>query len=177
MFGNAEYLDSPVYEGAQNSTRYALRGYVDLFVSKAASKAALNEMLQHTSTILPQPNNVPKTFHQLVTLISKELVTIHKLHVCMNDCMFFRDATEHCAKCGQQRYKQHTDVLGRKTAKKVFSHTSIGEMLDLLFRCRNIAKIIQSAGGCRAQNVITDITESPFWHDEMTKDPELKIVL
>lgn len=150
---------------------------MELFSTKGTSKAHLDGILQHTASLLPQPNCLPTSFKRLLSSISEELITIHKVHVCVNDCTFFEDdRTTECPKCGETRYRQE-DSLGRKTARKVFSHTSIKEMLELLFSCKNIAQVIQSAGGCQRQNVVTDILETNIWQSWMSEDEELKVVL
>lgn len=171
-------LDEPLYNNSDHSTRHALQGYVTVFLNKSTSKTALSDMLNHTSAILPQPNNMPTSFKQLASMISKECITIKKLHVCVRDCMFFRNNEDECNICGEMRYRPVRDSLGRRVARRVFSYSSIGQTLHFLFNCKNIAQIMQAAGGCRAKNVLHDITDTALWEEWMRDGgDDLKVVL
>lgn len=171
---NTDALDRPLYEGAAKSLRCSLRGYLKVFTDKATSKQALCDTLSHTATILPQPNLLPTSYGQVLTLIGKETLTVHKSHICVKDCLVFTGAEIRCHRCGQDRFKPN-DTLGRKMPRRMFSHTSIGQSLELLFGCKNIAKVVQAAGGCKPQDVITDIQQTPFWHREQSSG--LKIIM
>ena len=87
-------------------------------------------------------------------MISKECSKIKKVHACVMDCIFFNDE-EVGQKCGESGCQQSHDCVGRRVARRVFSYSSIGQMLNFLFGCKNIAKVMQEAGGCRATNVMT----------------------
>lgn len=167
-------LHLPLYEGATETVRYALKGYLKAFTDKATSKQHLSDTLSHTHTILPQPNLLPTSYGQVFNLISKETLTIHKTNVCVKECSVFTGDEMHCHVCGEPRFKP-PDTLGRKMPRRMFSHTSIGQSLELLFGCKNIAKIIQAAGGCKPQNIVTDVQETSFWQMEQTS--ELKIIM
>ena len=121
---------------------------MELFSTKGTSKAHLDGILQHTASLLPQPNCLPTSFKRLLSSISEELITIPKVHVCVNDCTFSRMIEQLSV---QNVVKQDTDKKTRLVEKllEVFSHISIKEMLELLFSCKNIAQVIQSAGGCQ----------------------------
>ena len=170
-------LDEPLYVEGRVSTRDSLRGYIMTFVNKGTSKQALSDILSHTASILPQPNNLPSSFAGVLSMISKECLQIKKVHACVMDCMFFNDE-EVCQKCGESRYRQSRDSVGRRVARRVFSYSSIGQMLKLLFGCKNIAQVMQEAGGCRATNVMTDITDTRQWQEWMSsREGELVVAL
>lgn len=171
------FLDAPLFPNSRNTTREWITGYIEVFLNKATSKQSLSDTLSHTQSKLPIPNHLPRSYAELISLISAETITIHKKHVCVQECMFFTGDQRHCTHCGRRRFKD-ADTLGRLMPQKIFSHTSLKEMLNKLFGCSNIAQVVQAAGGLRRRNLITDITETQQWEEWMeTENDELKIVL
>lgn len=169
-------LDSVLYEGTAATVRQSIRDYLNVFLDKSDSKEALSDYLNVSSSLLPHPNRLPESYNSMVMMIADELLTVHKKHVCLNDCMFFTDPQQQgCLKCGSQRFRQ--DSMGRRIAVKYFSHVSIKESLNRLFGCSNIAKIMQAAGG-GSLNTVTDIQETRKWQSWMETTPdETQIVL
>lgn len=172
---NANWSGSVIYDGSATTVRQAIRGYVSVFLTKATSKQALTELFTHTKTILPRPNQLPASYKELLYCTQGETIKIHKKHHCINECMFFDGNEAHCTHCNEPRYK-HADAIGRRLARKMFSHISLKEVLETLFGCSNIAQVIQEAGGCQPKNFITDITETTTWQQWESIDEDLKII-
>lgn len=167
-------LDQPLYEGSPLLLRSLLREYLTIFTHQSTSKQVLSNFLAVTSFAFPQPNLLPVTFGQVSSLIQKETLTIYKSHICVRECLILKGDDVACSKCGEARFKP-ADSIGRLMPRRMFSHTSIGDALELAFGCRNIAQVIQSAGGCEPRNIITDIKDTLFWRDHQNSG--LKIVL
>lgn len=130
--------------------------------------------------LLPQPNHLPTTFPQLKYWLKDETIPVRKLHVCINDCMVFKDATEEaCMKCQEDRYT--VDSMQRKVSRKVFSYCSLSDSLEALFNCTNIAQIMQAVGGnSTRQLIIKDIKDTSIWSswvDEDENKDAVKIIL
>lgn len=167
---NKEILDKVLYDGSQETVRQGIMTYITIFLEKSLSKAAFGEILQATSNILPQPNFLPTSYSQVKSLLSHELISVEKIHVCVNDCMLFRGGSinlESCNLCGEGRYKQ-SDALGRRYPKRSFSYASLRESLELYFGCSNIAQFMQGLGGGGMHipnGMLNDITETAKWRE------------
>lgn len=99
------------------------------------------------------------------------MVPLRKIEVCSNDCMFFptEDKTiTQCTYCGEDRYRE-VDALGRKVSNRYFSYCTLKNSLTLLFRCSNIAQIMQEAGGSQC-HILSDIKDSTVWSHWMAED-------
>ena len=161
-------LDLPLYEDAKLTTRDALLKYIRIFINKAWSKDALSEVLMSTKSILPTPNNLPVNYKQVRTLIQKELLTLHSVDLCINDCMMFNDNNSECREClecQQPRYK--VDRIGREVSVRKFHYVDIEQFLVNMFGCSNIAKILQECpslnDGDRSNNLVCDIQQTELW--------------
>lgn len=151
-----KYLTCLSYEDSTMSVPKLIREYLTIFTHQATSKKTLSNILA-----IIKPNLLPATFGQIASLIQSETLTIHKSHICVSECLVFKGDDIVCSNCNEARFKP-ADSIGRKMPRRMFSHTSIGETLELAFGCKNIAQIIQSAEGCQARNIITDIRETLF---------------
>ena len=112
-----------------------------VFLDKSLSKQALSDILENTAMILPQPNLLPRSYQQLKSLISEDTISVCKVQVCIKDCIIYsyNDDRMSCPECGESRYK--TDNLGRRISKKYFGYCRLGDALQLMFGCKNIAQI------------------------------------
>lgn len=173
-------LDNALYENSPHTIRQALHKYLKLFVEKSTSKQTVTDFLSVCSELLPQPNYLPTTFPQLKSWLKEETLPVQKMHVCINDCVFFKDKTvEACPRCKENRYT--IDSLQRKVARKCFSFCSLSDSLQNLFSCTNISKIMQAAGGKVTLNV-KDIKETSIWSswmndEDIDEDGCVKIIL
>lgn len=133
-----------------------------VFLDKSLSKQALSDILEITAMILPQPNLLPRSYQQLKSLISEDTISVCKVQVCIKDCIIYsyNDDRMSCPECGESRYK--TDNLGRLISKKYFSYCRLGDALRLMFGCKNIAQIMQSAGGAD-KLILEDIKDTTVW--------------
>lgn len=180
----ADYtLGSPIYEGSNETVRDVINKYLNIFIEKHLSKAALSEILYATKTTLPSPNLLPDSYQRMRSLISHELIQIRKTHACINDCILFQgvhERLEQCPKCGADRYKS-VDALGRKYSHRTYSYCSLKEHLEKLFGCSNIAQVIQSLGGGTliVQNIVCDMTDTNMWAEwtENNGDNSSKVIL
>ena len=121
-------------------------------------------MLQVAKGQLPSPNNLPRTFSSLISSLKEELIQVRKVQVCINNCNIYVDDTSKCPICSEDRYT--TDNLGRKRSWKNFSYCLIGDSLQMMFGCKNIAQVIQSTGR-NVKVLVGDIQESQAWENWM----------
>ena len=179
-------LDQPLYYGAGQTLREALTKYIRTFINKTMSKECLSEFLQSTASILPQPNIMPINYKQVRTLLSHELLSLHAVDICANDClMFTHDNSEltECSECRQPRYK--VDQMGRKSARRQFQYVDIKQFLSNMFGCSNIAQILHECTGVNRDDsvcgILTDIHDTALWKEWMTAgldtSTERKVVL
>ena len=167
-------MDIPLYDGSPSTVRDAVTGYARMFVEKSATKEVISETLRVTKSLLPQPNQLPRSFRQVEQLISKETIKLTKLHVCINDCIVFTGChatADSCPTCSESRYKP-LDVLGRLTARRYVSYCSVEQSLQNIFKCSNLAQIIQEHGGGRidlSKTLCTDLLETKIWN-KWTRD-------
>lgn len=155
------------------------------FLDKSLPKSALSELLKFCKMFMPHPNSLPSSYHQVKSLISNELIQLETIHVCVNDCMLFRDENanaDHCVQCGEGRYKA-CDILERRYGRRYFAYVSVEQSLENYFGCFNIAQIVQPAGS-RTLNVngqiIKDVVETEIWSDWTSPDPdegETKVII
>ena len=122
--------------------------------------------MPQTHAILPQPNNLPTSYSALCTVLKSEMIQVQQAHMCPKNCVIYvgeHSQDEACPKCNCPRYKP-LDSLGRRAAAKYFSYCSLKDSLDLLFKCSNIAQIIQEAGGC-SRLLLSDIQDTDTFND------------
>lgn len=136
-------------------------------------------MLKHSKDILPQPNTLPVTYRQLTSLIRKELISVNKYSVCVNDCVIFRDnlmVETHCPKCGEAKLKESN--CGKKFSRRRFTYCPLKSALELLFGCSNIAKVMQQ-NSYTSMKIVTDVTETKKWLEwtQTTEKDNAKLVL
>lgn len=140
-------------------------------------------MLKLTKELLPQPNNLPATYKKVETLISKEVIKLKKLHVCINDCLLFigpHATAEICSICSEKRYKT-LDIAGRQSARRYVSYCPVEQSLENMFKCSNIAKIVQEHGGGKlriSETLCTDLLETNIWNSWVTDhNADCKVVV
>ena len=105
------------------------------------------------------------------------MIQVQQAHMCPKNCVIYvgeHSQDEACPKCNCPRYKP-LDSLGRRAAAKYFSYCSLKDSLDLLFKCSNIAQIIQEAGGC-SRLLLSDIQDTDTFND-IAKEEGVQVML
>lgn len=137
-----------------------------MFVEKKQSKSSLSYAMETTKSLLPSPNAMPVSYDHVRNLLSDELIMLEKIHVCVNDCIMYRQQNvdlARCPICGEKRYKA-VDSLGRLYPRRIYNYAPLEQSLKFMFGCANIAQVMQTAGGATVSpNLMTDISESDKW--------------
>lgn len=179
---NLAILASPLYPGCKTTVRDAIVEYVGIFTEKSCSKSTYSAFVQSFKKMLPDNNLLPDSFDSCHSLISHELVSMKMYCVCVNECMLIesklttnsRDAT--CSVCNETLYKP-ADSLGRRYPRKAFTYSSVKSHLNNLFKCTNIAQVMQEAGGCGGFSLVNDLTETRMWSEWLLPPNSNKVIL
>ena len=92
---------------------------------------------------LPSPNKLPRTYRELSAILKEIGMEYQSIHACPNDDIIYygQYASEtNCPQCQINRYQ--TDQLTKKVPHKVLRYIPIIPRLQRLFRCRNIAQLM-----------------------------------
>lgn len=184
----ARVLNSPLYEGSTQTVRHGIEKYLKIFTTKMQSKSSLTVTLQATKSLLPIPNGLPDSYSKVRSLLADELLTVEKIHVCINDCILFRGQYSRlisCPMCGEARYKAE-DALNRRYPRRTYTYACLQRSLELLFGSANIAQVMQSAGGATFGEIptsLTDIIDTQSWREwtadsiDDVDEPSTKVIL
>ncbi|CAC5376586.1 unnamed protein product [Mytilus coruscus] len=112
-------LNQPLHEGTTRTVKDAIAEHLFIFSSNnGMSKTALSQYLHHEKCVLPQPNNLPSTYSEAVTIIQPYLMPIEKFKCCINDCKIFPISSTilACPECNESlvfsnnRNKKHFNI-------------------------------------------------------------------
>lgn len=112
MFDVEEAIsESPLLHDTLKCTLLEALIYVfDWFSSHPSlSKEAFSNSLQLWHEILPEGNLLPTSYKQAYRIIKPYLVSEVIFHVCINDCVLFRNDLKDsvtCPKCNEPRFKR-----------------------------------------------------------------------
>ena len=126
----------------------------------------LDELLRFLgSDILPRNNRLPKTSYECRTLLMKMGLKHVDIHCCPDGHMLFWKENKNLDRCthpgcGKSRY-----IAGSSTIpSKVLRYFSIVKRLQRLFRCLEIAKLLQFHAENQSQdNFMRSVVDSPVW--------------
>ena len=92
---------------------------------------------------LPSQNKLPRTYRELSAILKEIGMEYQSIHACPNDDIIYygQYASEtNCPQCQTNRYR--IDQLTKKVPHKVLRYIPIIPRLQRLFRCRNIAQLM-----------------------------------
>ncbi|XP_031573366.1 uncharacterized protein LOC116307318 [Actinia tenebrosa] len=125
------------------------------------SKEAFSKILQLWHTILPEGNLLPTNYQQAYRIIKPFLVPEIVFHVCVNDCVLFRDDYKDditCPKCKEPRFRSGN------IPRRPFYYLPLGPRLVRSYGVAEIAEMLQSHGREKeGKDVMSDIHDSPKW--------------
>ena len=164
---SSEKAKLPLFENSDFTVLQALAGYFQWFTEHpSTSKSALSSLLQLKKLLLPQPNNLPGTYHEAYNFLKPFLLPFETYHACPNDCVLFRKTTRYdysklamCPVCGSNRY------YSCKKAKRKFVYYPLGPRWRRMYGNATISEVLQSHDHKEMahKNVMRDIHDSPAW--------------
>ncbi|XP_021358140.1 uncharacterized protein LOC110453510 isoform X1 [Mizuhopecten yessoensis] len=132
----------------------------------SSSKQSFTESLQLQKRLQCDSQDIlTSSYYEARKLIESYLVKKKKYHVCINDCVVFRDTSKfHYANLSQCPTCQHDRYADERVANKTFIYVPIGPRLARYYGETNLAKIVQSHPGDSYDDTeMGDIHHSPAW--------------
>ena len=168
----------PLYDGAKSTKLATTVLLMNLCTVHRVSNQCAHELfsLLHRH-VLPEKNNLPRTYHAAKSLTAKLGLTYNNIHACEKGYMLFRD--EHanalrCLKCGGHRYK---DEARRCFPLKVLRQFPIIPRLQRMFWSLVISKLMvwhdENRSNCEGRDgLIRHPCDSKAWqHFHKNVDP------
>uniref|UniRef100_A0A7M5XIY5 DUF4218 domain-containing protein n=2 Tax=Clytia hemisphaerica TaxID=252671 RepID=A0A7M5XIY5_9CNID len=132
-----------------------------------STKAQLDETFRtDNSLMLPEENQMPKTYDEARRLIQPFLLPLEKYDCCIDDCMLFRGKNANakdCIICGKARF----DANGRP--KRTFKYFPLGPRLARMIASPEFSELLEVKEVAEEGPVI-DIQDTSTWKEWFTKD-------
>jgi len=191
---NSPILNMPLYQGSELSLKDCLLMLLRWQRDNQISLVGFEELLQiYGTVILPQPNLLPTTIHQLHQVIGLNLDTLEE-HVCVNDCHIFEKISkteyeeylnEKCPHCGETRFERIGKAL---SPRKRFFRLSIAPQVQDLTKKKGFVEsmlrmkeAIESGVSCNESfwggKLVENLTSDPSFLDDFTEILVLSIGL
>lgn len=166
---DAAIAESPLLHSSMKCTLMETMVYLfDWFSSHPSlSKEAFSKSLHLWHTVLPEGNILPSNYQQAYRIIRPFLVPQVVFHVCVNDCILFREEYKDdmfCPKCKEPRFKR------KDIPRRTFNYLPRGPRLIRSYGVQGIAEILQSHRGEKKGGVMHDIHDSPKWKNAYSED-------
>ena len=105
---------NPLYPGCKNSLTLlsAMLSLVNVKAKYRWSDKSFSSLLQVVHDMLPEDNNLPKSYYQAKKILCPIGMEYQKIHACPNDCILYRHKfleMSKCPRCGVSRYKVKDD--------------------------------------------------------------------
>ncbi|XP_034944902.1 uncharacterized protein [Chelonus insularis] len=138
-----------LYDGSDISLTRSILLLMNLYIQNKLTKTSLQALLIYIQEILPKPNNMPKTLHNLFKFIENEAhsARIIKYYYCKK-CLFYNNTNPVLTKCPSCSSTEGTSF---------FFEIDLVEQIKYLFEERNLANKLHVSN--HEPNVITDITD------------------
>ena len=139
-----EDILKPLYANCRLSHLTTILQILNLQVVHGWTNESVDQLLALLSSLLPNDSTLPKKRSQCKNQISKLGLAYKNIHTCVNGCVLFHKTLENeseCPRCHEARYRQ-----GLKSAmvpRKVLRHFPIIPRLLRMYRCREIAELMQ----------------------------------
>ncbi|XP_076084502.1 uncharacterized protein LOC143055256 [Mytilus galloprovincialis] len=157
-------LNQSLHEGTNRTVKDAIAEHLFIFSSNnGMSKTALSQYLYHEKCVLPQPNNLPSTYCEAVTIIQPYLMPIEKFKCCTNDCKIFPISSTilACPDCNESL------VFSNNRNKKTFQYMPIVPRIVRWYGTRNLAKILY-ANKLNTTGRLSSYTDGNIFRQQMT---------
>ena len=133
----------PLYDGAKSMKLATTVLLMNLCTVHGVSNHYAHELfsLLHCH-VLPEKNNLPRTYHATKSLTAKLGLTYNNIHACEKGCMLFRGEHANALRCLKCRGRRYRDEARRCFPLKVLRHFSIIPRLQRMFRSPAISKLM-----------------------------------
>ena len=134
---------TPLYEGSPMNRLGTILMLLNLCSVHGVSNNFVDELFSFLKQdLLPRSNTLPNSRYEACKVIKTLGLAYDTIHACEMGCVLFRNElanATHCPKCQLSRY-----VEGSATVpQKVLQHFSLIPRLKRMYRCSNIAKLMQ----------------------------------
>lgn len=174
----------PLYNGSHVSTDLAVMTILQYYVDNNLSKQGLNNLLQLLDTLLPSPNNLPKSKYHLDKFINTYSPPVE--HVRHNYCMacnfYIGDNSMDVDDDLTQSDTFHCPVCSCNTKKGFFITYNLSDLLRNFLEAADGKKSILLQDEMRDQNIsnqphmhssISDVSDG-YCHSYLRRDLKLK---
>jgi hypothetical protein len=148
-----EDASKPVYGTCKLSHLTTILLILNLQVVHGWKNESVDELLALLHWLLPPDSTFPTKWSACKVKITKLGLGYENIHTCVNGCVLFHKnlASEtKCLKCKEGRYR--LGLKSNSAPRKVLCHFPIIPWLLRMYRCRDIAELMQ----WHAQNKSTD---------------------
>ncbi|XP_021762530.1 uncharacterized protein LOC110727272 [Chenopodium quinoa] len=138
------------------------------FGDRCDSDTGFTSLLTLLCDMLPDGNELPKSFYYAKKLMCPFGLEYKKIHACSNDCVLYRnkyEELEDCPRCGMSRYKRKSCNAGMKgSPAKVLWYLPIIPRFKRLFSIPKDAKNLRwHAEGRKKNGLLKHPADSPDW--------------
>ena len=135
--------DEPLYHGSHVSQLAAVSSFMELKTKYNMSQSAYSSLLQKVSDVLPEDNNLPKSYYEQKKMTRDLGLPQVKIHMCVKGCMLFwkeyANDTE-CRFCKSARYKPTLSQKGKPIPNQVLRYLPFTPRLQRLYAMKETAE-------------------------------------
>ena len=162
-----EDISDKLFESSHISLYQTLAMLFSWFTTyPSISKEAFSRLLYLLKMyVLPQPNNLPVSYHKALSFVRNQLVPLRDFHCCVNDCVIFRSCAKGdysnmstCPVCGEARYKNQS-----REPRKRYKYIPLAPRFKRMFGSRTISKLLQNHQDVQVGDTISDLHQTQLW--------------